>query len=534
MLCIGAEFLENREDADNRFLRRCIIVLLAIAFAGVAAMKLFPGIVSGEPAELNQSITSAVTFLLLGIATTGLLTGFWALRRLRKELNERSSEHSEALTLAQHDSLTGLPNRRRLLQVFQDLTRDMDPEGCRAVMMLDLDGFKPINDVYGHAFGDNLLRSFAERLLETLKGEGIAARLGGDEFAIVSPVLSDKSEASSLARRLLTRINDEFVFGDRQVTVGSGVGIALYPHDGHAITELLRRADIALYRAKSSGRSNYRFFEVDMDASVLHRTLLEQRLRRAVTKDEVKVFFQPILDMNSEKIAGFEALARWTDDDFGAVAPMQFIPIAEDCGIITELTNNLLSHACRAAKSWPEDVYLSFNLSPVQLQDQALPDKILAVLNACDFPAQRLVLEITETSLVKSPDSAKRILNEFAAAGIAIALDDFGAGHSSLSYLRDFPIRKVKIDKSFTGRMLVNRQCAAIVEAILVLSRGLEIDAVAEGVEGSDIHDALNTSGCHYGQGFLYAKAVPEHEAAELLADQENGVAITAERKNAV
>jgi diguanylate cyclase (GGDEF)-like protein len=463
----------------------------------------------------------------------GLTYGIWATTRLRKELKARSSAHSEALALAQHDPLTGLPNRRRLLEAFSDLIRDVKPGCFRAVMMLDLDGFKPINDVYGHAFGDNLLRSFAERLAETLGKEGIVARLGGDEFAIVSPVFKEKSEAAGFARRLLTRINDRFEFGDRQISIGSGIGIAMYPHDGHAITELLRRADIALYRAKSSGRSTYRFFEVDMDASILHRTLLEQRLRRAISEHEVKAFYQPILDMDSGRIAGFEALARWTDSDFGKVPPLQFIPIAEDCGIISELTRHLLADACMVATSWPEDLYLSFNLSPVQLQDPSLPEQVSTILAEQGLAPQRLVLEITETSLVKNPESAKRILSELAELGVSIALDDFGAGHSSLSYLRDFPIHKVKIDRSFTERMLTDKQCAAIVEAILVLSRGLDIDAVAEGVEENDVHAALNAHGCHYGQGFLYAAAVSSEETAALLASQVDGRLPFSEKTNA-
>lgn len=497
--------------------------LLAVVLISFAVVKFFPSLILGSEPEHNHFVYEIVMSGLLGIAILGLAYGAWATRRLRKELSVRSSAHSEALALAQHDPLTGLPNRRRLLEAFPDLSREVKSDGFRAIMMLDLDGFKPINDVYGHAFGDNLLRSFAERLSETLGSEGIVARLGGDEFAIVSPVFKDKSEASGFARRLLTRIGDRFDFGERQISIGSGIGIALYPHDGHAITELLRKADIALYRAKSSGRSTYRFFEVDMDASILHRTLLEQRLRRAIENDEVKVHYQPILDMDTGRIAGFEALARWTDGDFGEVPPLQFIPIAEDCGIISELTRHLLAEACEVAKTWPGDLYLSFNLSPVQLQDPALADQVSSILGSCEFPSNRLVLEITETSLLKNPESAKRILAELTEMGVSIALDDFGAGHSSLSYLRDLPIKKVKIDKSFTERMLVDKQCAAIVEAILVLSKGLEIDAVAEGVEESEIHDALNSNGCHYGQGFLYAAAVSAEEAADLLDSQVDG-----------
>jgi diguanylate cyclase (GGDEF)-like protein len=497
-----------------------LIAIVLVCFAGLRVLPLLFPVYQDDHAHLTYDVFTSVLF---GIAFFGLAYGIWATRRLKRELKARSSAHTEALALAQHDPLTGLPNRRRLLEAFADLSREVKPDCFRAVMMLDLDGFKPINDVYGHAFGDNLLRSFADRLAETLGKEGIVARLGGDEFAIVSPVFKDKSEAAGFARRLLTRINDRFELGDRQISIGTGIGIALYPHDGHAITELLRRADIALYRAKSSGRSTYRFFEVDMDASILHRTLLEQRLRRAIADQEVKAYFQPILDMDKGRIAGFEALARWTDADFGQVPPLQFIPIAEDCGIISELTQHLLADACKVASTWPDDLYLSFNLSPVQLQDQSLPTQVLSILEQHGLPPHRLVLEITETSLVKNPESAKRILNELTDAGISIALDDFGAGHSSFSYLRDFPIRKVKIDRSFTERMLADKQCAAIVEAILVLSRGLDIDAVAEGVEESEVHDALNSNGCHYGQGFLYAAAVSADEAAGLLDSQVDG-----------
>lgn len=502
---------------------RPLAALFAAAIVGFAVLNLIPHLLEDSHEENTHVFYDAATFVFMVLALVGVTYGIWATRKLRKELSARSSEHSEALALAQHDALTGLPNRRRLLEAFGDLSREVKDDCFRAVMMLDLDGFKPINDVYGHAFGDNLLRSFASRLAETVGNDGIVARLGGDEFAIVSPVFKDKSEASGFARRLLTRISDRFEFGERQISIGTGIGIALYPHDGHAITELLRRADIALYRAKSSGRSTYRFFEVDMDASILHRTLLEQRLRRAIENEDVKVHYQPILDMDSGKIAGFEALARWSDSDFGDVSPVQFIPIAEDCGIISELTRHLLAQACATAKTWPDELYLSFNLSPVQLQDPALPSQIQSILETFAFPTHRLVLEITETSLVKNPESAKRILTELTNTGITIALDDFGAGHSSLSYLRDFPIKKVKIDKSFTERMLTDKQCAAIVEAVLVLSRGLDIDAVAEGVEQGEVHDALSSSGCHYGQGFLYAKAVTADAAAELLNAQADG-----------
>ncbi|MBN9669181.1 EAL domain-containing protein [Labrenzia aggregata] len=500
-----------------------MVALLVLAVGLYLSLELVPHLIYGRDFDHVYPLHEFATGILLSLALVGLCIGIWATRKLCKELRVRSYAHSEALALAQHDPLTGLPNRRRLLEAFPEMTREVKPDCFRAVMMLDLDGFKPINDVYGHAFGDALLRSFAERLMEVIGDEGLAARLGGDEFAVVSPVFKEKSEASGFARRLLTRIGEHFEFGDRRIAIGSGIGIAVYPHDGHAVSELLRRADIALYRAKSAGRSTYRFFEVDMDASILHRTLLEQRLRQAIADHEVKAHFQPIVNLDEGRIAGFEALARWTDQDFGIVPPDQFIPIAEDCGVISELTQHLLDKACKAALGWPEKLYLSFNLSPVQLQDPSLPSQIVSILKKNGFPGERLVLEITETSLVKNPEAARLILGELVEANISIALDDFGAGHSSLSYLRDFPIKKVKIDKSFTERMLVDKQCSAIIEAVLVLASGLEIDAVAEGIETSDIHDALNLNGCRFGQGFLYAKAVSADDALQLLSEQANG-----------
>lgn len=515
--------MKNNKNSHVRFLYLSIAVLLLVVLSIFAIKDLHPTLFPGGGAGHGRRGFEIIAGLILVLSLSGLGYAGLVTKRLSKELNRRSSAHKDALALAHHDPLTGLPNRRRLLDSFAEFNKDLRYNSLRAVMMLDLDGFKPINDVYGHAFGDDLLRGFADRLSELVGTEGIVARLGGDEFAIVSPEFENDSEAASFARRLLTRIGDRFEFGERAISIGTGIGIALYPRDGHAITELLRRADIALYRAKSAGRSTYRFFEVDMDASILHRTLLEQRLRRATNSEDISVRFQPVLDLDHGRIVGFEALARWTDADFGSVPPSQFIPIAEDCGIITDLTRHLLAEACAVATSWPNHLYLSFNLSPVQLQDPALTKQIVDILAQSGLSPERLVLEITETSLVRKPEVAKRVLKDLAREGISIALDDFGAGHSSMSYLRDFPIHKVKIDRSFTGRMLKDKQCAAIVEAILVLAKGLDIEAVAEGVEEAAVHDALNGNGCKFGQGFLYAAAVTSEDADRLLKSQEEG-----------
>jgi len=459
--------------------------------------------------------------VLVSVSACLILFGFFAGARhliaLRRELGKRKAEQQQALQMAQHDVLTGLPNRRKFQDILVQLTGTIAPEKYRAVMMLDMDGFKTINDVYGHGFGDALLNGFAERLRLTMGADGVVARFGGDEFAIISPELDDKCDAAKLAQRILQRIQEVFVLESRQVTVGSSIGIAIFPDDGYSPAELLRRADIALYRAKTTGRSSYCFFEVDMDATILHTTLLEQRLRDAIDNRRIKVHYQPILDLGKQEIVGFEALARWSDGDFGQVSPAQFVPLAEDCGLISELTEQLLTEACSVATAWPSNITLSFNISPVQLQDKSLPLKIISILSGTGLLPERLVLEITETSLMQNAEAALTILKQISDAGIRIALDDFGTGHSSLTYLRDFPISKVKIDKSFTMHMVDNKECAAIVDSILVLSQGLGVEAVAEGIEQQEVLQKLNERGCPFGQGFLFGAAKPPEKIAELL-----------------
>lgn len=457
--------------------------------------------------------------ICVGIAV--FVFGLRKLTFLRGEVHKREVAHSEAVELALRDELTGLPNRRMFQEAFIDLTHSITPGKHRAVMMLDIDGFKPINDVYGHAFGDMLLQILGQRLNETVGVGGTVARLGGDEFAIISAEVDQKDEATALAQRLLSRIQESFELGSRQVSVGCGIGISIFPEDGHSSSELLRRADIALYRAKSSGRASYRYFEVEMDASVLHRTLLEQRLRKALAEDSLQVHFQPIVDLAQNRITGFEALARWNDRDFGSVSPGQFIPIAEDSGLITDLTEQLLSKACKVATNWPGDVFLSFNISPLQLRDHSFPLKVMSILAANGLSPNRLILEITETSLLKDPASAMAILQQLTDAKIRIALDDFGTGYSSLTYLRDFPIDKVKIDQSFTTNMTQDKECAAIVNAILVLSQGLGIEVVAEGIERSETLEELNKKGCVFGQGFLFGAAESATETDRILSGQD-------------
>ncbi|MBO6755321.1 MAG: EAL domain-containing protein [Roseibium sp.] len=460
----------------------------------------------------NPQYEAALSYLIAAILI-GATYLSWSVLRLRREIEWRRTAEAEALDLAESDPLTGLPNRRKFYAAFPALASDLPPGLSRAVMMLDIDGFKPINDVYGHTFGDELLQIFAARLVETVEPDGFVARLGGDEFVIVTPGIRDQTDVERFAEDVLARFQDRFTVGTRRVSIGTGIGIALYPDDGYSASELLRRADIALYRAKKAGRLSYRFFEVDMDASILHRTLLEQRLRGAVERGDVKVHYQPILDLQNQEVIGFEALARWTDQELGVVPPSEFIAVAEDGGMIADLTDHLLREACLSAKAWPSHIYISFNISPAQLHDRGLPLKIISILADTGFRPENLVLEITETSIMRNPTAALEILTQLSKAKIQIALDDFGTGHSSLAFLKDYPINKVKIDKSFTMNMTQNRECAAIVDAVLILSEGLGFDTVAEGIEQPDVLQRLNDAGCRFGQGFLFGAAEPAEQA---------------------
>lgn len=513
--------VQNPIMKANRDQTTIVALCLFIVVGGYGLSRTHPlEFVPVETAMWHEAFELFVSYsICVGVAV--FVVGLRKLAFLRSEVHNRERAHSKAVELALHDELTGLPNRRMFQEVFTELTQSINPGKHRAVMMLDIDGFKPINDVYGHAFGDTLLQILGQRLSETVGVGGTVARLGGDEFAVISAEIDEKDEATALAHRLLARIQESFELGSRQVSVGSGIGISIFPEDGHSSSELLRRADIALYRAKSSGRASYRYFEVEMDASVLHRTLLEQRLRNALAEDDLQVHYQPIVDLAQNRITGFEALPHWNDRDFGVVAPEQFFPIAEDAGLITDLTEQLLSKACKAATDWPVDVFLSFNISPLQLRDHSFPLKVMSILASSGLAANRLILEITETSLLKDPANAMAILQQLTDANIRIALDDFGTGYSSLTYLRDFPIDRVKIDRSFTTNMTEDKESAAIVAAILVLSQGLGIEAVAEGVEQPETLDQLSEKGCVFGQGSLFGAAESAEAVDRILANQD-------------
>jgi diguanylate cyclase (GGDEF)-like protein/PAS domain S-box-containing protein len=431
---------------------------------------------------------------------------------------------AEALVrhLADHDALTGLPNRRRLTEKIQEAVASPNlSKASYSILLIDLDRFKPVNDVYGHTVGDAVLCEIASRLESVIRAGDTVARLGGDEFAVICTadhaLENQKEAASNLASRIIAKISVPIDIGEDSFNVGASVGIALFPEHGTDQDELLKSADIAMYKAKHDGRGRFHFFEKTMDAEVRSQASLEGDLRRALASREIQPHYQPLMELSKGKLVGFEILARWQHATLGNIAPDTFIPIAEKLGLISALTRDLLRTACNDAKAWPDDLVLALNLSPLQLTDAMLPLQILAVLNETEFPPSRLEIEVTEGALVKDLLGAKTILTSFQNLGVKISLDDFGMGYSSMYNLADLRFDKIKIDRSFIQSMSGNPESLAIVNAVLALSKRLGVPTLAEGVENKEAMLRLIDGGCEFGQGYLFGKAVSAAETREII-----------------
>jgi diguanylate cyclase (GGDEF)-like protein len=413
------------------------------------------------------------------------------------------------------------PDRRRFDQEIRAaVAAPPRSNGAHATLLLDLNDFKRVNDVYGHGTGDEVLIEVATRLQRAVREGDLVVRLGGDEFAILACQLGGPEDATSIARRVIKEFDPPIAVGSTRHPIG--IGIALFPQDGQTSDEILRKADIALYRAKAEGVSAARFFEAEMDANIRERDLIERDLRNAIEAGAVEAHFQPLIDLQTNRISGFEALARWTHPTIGEVPPERFIPIAESCGLINKLTLLLLRQAARAAIEWPKDVTLSFNISPVGLKDSTLGLHIQSILGEVGLASHRLELELTESALVRDMEAAQRTLGALHAAGVRIALDDFGTGYSSLYHLRNFKIDKLKIDRSFIDCMERDPESALLVRALLGFGRGLGLTVTAEGVERPEQAQALMEQGCEQAQGFLYSKALSTSDALDLLQSRDS------------
>jgi len=437
------------------------------------------------------------------------------------DITERKRAEARLTFMAQHDGLTGLPNRSLLRQRMDEMllhTRRSSDKA--AVLILGLDNFKTVNDTLGHGIGDKLLRAVAKRLRSMLREEDTLARLNSDEFAVVQSGMARPEDAALLARRLLEAVGEPYLLGGHSVVIGASIGIAMAPGDGDESEKLLKSADMALSRAKNDSRGTFSFFEAGMDARAQARRKIEADLREAIEKEVLRPYYQPVVDLSTGRITGFEALVRWPHAERGMISPAEFIPVAEETGLINGLGGLMLRRACMDAVLWPDHIRVAVNLSPLQFRTGNLLSIVIDALKQSGLPAKRLELEITETLLLEKSGQVLATLHALRALGVRISMDDFGTGYSSLSYLRSFPFDKIKIDQSFVRDLAANRDAQAIVRSIISLGIGLGVTITAEGVETEAELGCLRAEGCHEGQGFLFSRPRPNAEIVGLLQAQ--------------
>ncbi len=427
---------------------------------------------------------------------------------------------NELQAMAYSDPLTGLGNRYRMRDKIRLLAaeRAQDPAPF-TICIANLDGFKPINDLFGAEAGDEILCQVAHRLKACIPDGATVTRHDGDEFAFVLPLVFERTGAERIGQMIKDVLSAPYDLGDRNVRLSASFGFAIYPFAGEDFEELLKSAETALYRSKRRGRGQITVYSREIAQEMKRATQLEQALRNAIIADAVDVHFQPIVRISDGSVVGFEALARWIDADLGFVSPAVFVPLAEERGFIDALSETLLRKAAEAALSWPRDLFLSFNLSSAQLMDPGTTDSILSTLGRVGLDPYRVELEITETAVMTSADTAQRIITDLRQAGVRISLDDFGTGQSSLGRLRDFTFDKVKIDRAFVSRITTDRASEHIVKAIIAMCQGLDLEVVAEGIETEADADKLNELGCGMGQGYYYGRPVDGNVTLRYLHD---------------
>ena len=434
-----------------------------------------------------------------------------------EDITGRRADQARISHMALHDGLTGLANRALFGERMQNELARVGRGAHLAVLCVDLDDFKAINDTHGHAGGDALLRQVAERLGACLRETDVVARFGADEFVVIQTGLDQPDHAAALARRIIEVVGLPCEVAGQSVTVSATVGVSVSPQDGVSAERLFQSADMALSRAKAEGRGGVRFFEQGMQEQQQARQAMLVELRRAMERGELAVFFQPLVELRSGRIASFEALLRWRHPVLGQVSPVVFVPLAEQSGLIRAIGEWVVGEACREAASWPEGIGVAVNLSPVQLRDPGLPQRLAAIVRGSGLAMRRLELEVTESVMLGDGDGAARMLDALHALGLRIAMDDFGTGYSSLRYLHSFRFDKLKIDQSFIGRLTHSEESRAIVRAVLGLSRDLGLVTVAEGVETAGQLEQLRAYGCDQVQGFHFGRAVPAGEVAGLI-----------------
>jgi diguanylate cyclase (GGDEF)-like protein len=460
-------------------------------------------------AELNDGRSLSVIF-------QPMQGGGWV--STHEDVTERRRAEARIQHMARHDSLTDLPNRTLLRDRADEALKLVARGECVAVMCMDLDRFKAVNDTLGHPMGDAVLRIVAERICGAIRDVDTVARFGGDEFAVIQVGVDQPQSATALAERLIEVLSAPYHVEGQQVMIGCSIGIAVAPLDGLDPDELLKKADMALYRSKVEGRGTFRFFEATMDARMQARRALEIDLRKALVDGEFELHYQPVIDLKSGNVAGFEALLRWNHPVRGRVSPADFIPLAEDTALTVPIGDWVLRQACADAASWPGQLNVAVNLSSVQFQKEGLVRTVVAALAASGLPPHRLELEITESALLVNTNATMAMLHQLRALGARVCMDDFGTGYSSLSYLRSFPFDKIKIDQSFVRDITSNKQSLAIVQAVTRLGMTLGIATTAEGVETGEQLEELRSQCCTEVQGFYFSVPKPVGELRSLLA----------------
>jgi diguanylate cyclase (GGDEF)-like protein len=465
--------------------------------------------------KVTHNVVETTAGHSIQIVNQPLADGGWL--ATHEDITERIRTEERITHLAHYDALTDLPNRVLFHERLKRELAHIAPGEQVAVHYIDIDEFKSVNDSLGHLIGDELLKSVAASLSRCIGAANFVARLGGDEFAIVQIEVKSHADVIDLVDRVLDAIREPYECLGHQLTTDASIGIALAPEHGVGLDQILKNADLAMYAAKSAGRRTYRFFEPDMDALAQSRRKLEVELRQAIADEALEVYYQPCVSLGDDSITGCEALVRWRHPERGMISPAEFIPIAEETGLINQLGEWVLSTACAEAATWPDDIRLAVNVSPVQFKSGTLALKIVAALASSGLPASRLELEITEAVLIRDDEAALEILHQLRAIGVRIALDDFGTGYSSLSYLQRFPFDKIKIDRCFVNDLVDPDGSSCIVQAVVNIAAARHMTTTAEGVETQQQRDMLRALGCAEMQGYLFSPAKPAADIRQLL-----------------
>jgi diguanylate cyclase (GGDEF)-like protein len=491
----------------------CLMMIGSCIWIVGTQLGFFTVLIDATRTHQLQDLLMLSLCMSLGVVVAAIRKSF----KLRKAMQDRDGAEAHAEAVARHDAMTGLANRRLFGETLAARIRVATGLPRVAMMLIDLDRFKPVNDVHGHAAGDAVLCVIADRLRALAPPQSLVARLGGDEFALLLDTDSDPEALARLAQGIIASLSQPIAWTQSRLEIGATIGIATATEESRTAEALLHAADVAMYQGKRDGRGTYRFFHLDMGQALKARARLEGELRVGIEQGEIEPFYQPVVSLPGRDLIGFEVLARWNHPRLGVLTPADFISLAEETGLIADLTWSLMRRACRDARLWPAHLQLAINISPLQLRDPHLPEQILGILTETGFAPGRLEIEITETALVNDLEAARTALKSLQSFGVRIALDDFGTGYSSLYHLRELQFDKLKIDRSYVESMRLSSERAKLVDAIIALGSSLGLLTTAEGIESGTSVDWLAGQGCTYGQGYLFGRPMDKATTDGLL-----------------